>query len=103
MWVGAGAKQKMGSSLWKERYTSFMMVWAIASHLAAVLQAIKIYRTQDVSGIALEMYIITIVGTLFWFIHGYWVMEPRNWIIVISSILSFLIQSSIIIGIFIYG
>lgn len=88
---------------WKERYTSFMMVWAIVSHLSVLLQSIKIYRTKDVSGIALEMYFITLVGTLFWFIHGYWVMAPRNWIIVISSILSFLIQSSIIIGIFLYG
>jgi len=88
---------------WKDYYSNFMMVWAVVSHVSLLLQSIKIYDGKDASGVSLETYILMMVSSTIWLIYGFLVLNPRNWVIVMSSLTAISIHISIIIGIIKYG
>lgn len=88
---------------WKQHYANFMMVWAVVSHVSLLLQSIKIYVGKDASGVSLETYILFMVSSTIWMIYGFFVLTPRNWVIIMSSLTAISINISILVGVIKYG
>lgn len=57
-------------------------------------QAIKIFKTQDTSGISLNMYVVLIIGVILWLAYGILLERPA---IILANAISMLFQLWIII------
>lgn len=89
---------------WKWFYENVLMyIWACVSCVWLLLQTIKIYTTQDVSGLSLAAFILLLIGQIIWFIYAVAVLSKRNYVIMINSLLSGILTTSILIGIGIYS
>ena len=87
---------------WRYYYEKFMYVYCIISPVAVLLQAIKIYQTQDAGGVSLATYILGLVGCIIWIVYAAKVLKDRNNAIIINSSITLVIVITIIIGILIY-
>lgn len=67
-----------------------------------LIQSLKIHREKNVEGLSLISYIIYMIGSIFWFIYGMFILEKRNYVIIISSIIAIILTISIIVGIILY-
>lgn len=88
---------------WKYYYEKCMFLWAIFGQTWLLLQVIKIYQTQDVSGLAIVSYILLIFGAVVWFIYACFVLPDRNWIIIVNSSISFVLAWTVVAGILLYA
>lgn len=57
-------------------------------------QAIKIFKTEDTSGISLNMYVVLIIGVLLWLAYGILLERPA---IILANAISMLFQLWIIV------
>ena len=57
-------------------------------------QAIKIFKTEDTSGISLNMYVVLIIGVLLWLAYGILLESPA---IILANAISMLFQLWIIV------
>ncbi len=57
-------------------------------------QAIKIFKTEDTSGISLNMYVVLIIGVILWLAYGILLERPA---IILANAISMLFQLWIII------
>ena len=57
-------------------------------------QAIKIFKTQDTSGISLNMYVVLIIGVILWLAYGIFLERPA---IILANAISMLFQLWIIV------
>ena len=88
---------------WKFYYARFMVAWAILSHSALLIQAIKIYRQKNADGVSLLAFILYSVSSVIWLVYGAFVLAKRNWVIVASSITAIALGIIIIVGVILYG
>ena len=90
------------NEVWKKRYAQFMIIWAVVSQIWLLLQAIKIFKDKDASGVSLASYIVLIFSNIFWFVYGMFVIGHDK-VIIISSIIAFLLSIVIVVGIALYN
>ena len=57
-------------------------------------QAIKIFKTEDTSGISLNMYVVLIIGVILWLAYGILLERPA---IILANAISMLFQIWIIV------
>ena len=57
-------------------------------------QAIKIFKTEDTSGISLNMYVVLVIGVILWLAYGILLERPA---IILANAISMLFQLWIII------
>lgn len=57
-------------------------------------QAIKIFKTEDTSGISLNMYVVLIIGVILWLAYGILLERPA---IILANAISMLFQLWIIV------
>lgn len=57
-------------------------------------QAIKIFKSEDTSGISLNMYVVLIIGVILWLAYGILLERPA---IILANAISMLFQLWIII------
>jgi uncharacterized protein with PQ loop repeat len=70
--------------------------------VGVLLQAIKIYQTQDAGGVSLATYILALFGCIVWIVYAAKVLKERNNAILINSSISLILVVIIIIGVLIY-
>lgn len=88
---------------WRSWYSNFMLLWAVASNTFLVLQLVKIYQFKNATGVSFPAYIVYIFGAMVWMVYGAFVLNERNWAIVVNSSLAFMLASAILAGIVKYG
>jgi uncharacterized protein with PQ loop repeat len=88
---------------WKYWYEKFMLVYACLSPLWILIQAVKIFQTQDSSGVSLASYALVLVGAFFWIIYAAVVLEAKNFVIVANSSVTAVLAVITIIGICLYA
>jgi uncharacterized protein with PQ loop repeat len=87
---------------WKERYGQFMHVWAVLAHTWLVIQAVELYQSQNAGGLSVWAFAFYIFSSMLWLIYGVWALRPKNWVIIISSILAIALGALIMVGIIVY-
>lgn len=87
---------------WKWFYSKAMYIWCLASCVWLLLQAIKIYETQEAEGVSLAAFILVLIGNIIWFIYAFWVLSDRNYVIVLNSVINCLMSIVVIVGIVLY-
>lgn len=81
----------------------FMYAWAIfGSGSWLFLQTFNCYSTQNVEGLSITAFSILAVSSCLWFIFGL-LLEPRNYVIMLSSTLGFIMALLLIIACVLYG
>ena len=87
---------------WKWFYSKGMYIWCLASCVWLLLQAIKIYETQEAEGVSLAAFILVLIGNIIWFIYAFWVLAERNYVIVLNSVINSIMSVIVIVGIVLY-
>lgn len=67
---------------------------ATCTTLAFVPQAIKSYKTRDLSGISLPMYTIFTLGVAMWFVYG---LLKQDWPIIIANFITVALSAMILV------
>lgn len=67
---------------------------ATCTTLAFVPQAIKSYKTRDLSGISLPMYSIFTLGVAMWFVYG---LLKQDWPIIIANFITVALSAMILV------
>jgi len=69
-------------------------VAAICTTLAFVPQVIQSWRTRDLSGISLPMYLIFTTGVVLWFIYGILI---QDWPVIIANAVTAILASTVLL------
>lgn len=88
---------------WKANFAKMMYGFVVVSQAWLLIQMIEIYRTKDTKGISLLAFSFLACGHLIWIIYGWFVMQPRNYIMVLGSSIALLLTIGILIGLLVYG
>jgi uncharacterized protein with PQ loop repeat len=88
---------------WTWYYAKWMYVWIVLGSAWILVQGVTVYVNQDAKGLSLAAFILLMIGNVMWFIFGYFCTEPRNWQIVVSATLGFIMATFVLIGIILYG
>ena len=88
---------------WKIWAARGMIIFALATQIFLILQAAKIFETQNAAGVSLPAFIVYSVSMIFWIIYSGWVLRAINWPLMLSSVLGLLMSILIVIGIAIYN
>ena len=84
-----------------KRFLDKIMVFiAIAGPLATLPQVYQVFMTQDAKGLSAATWIIWAFLSVLWMLYG---LVHKEMPIVISNLLSIILQATIIIGIFLYS
>lgn len=67
---------------------------AICTTLAFVPQVIQSWRTRDLSGISLPMYLIFTTGVVLWFIYGILI---QDWPVIIANAVTAILASTVLL------
>ena len=87
---------------WKRKYSQFMLIWAVISHVWLLIQAIEIYITKNVEGVSLPAFILLLCSAVIWFVYGFFVLKEKNYVISVSSGVSATLSTVVIAGIIAY-
>lgn len=93
---------KSKQEAFREGYSKFMLVFAVASQAWLAIQTVDIYRKKSTDGLSLVAFILLAVGHVIWLIYAVFVLQPRNKVIILSSSLALVFSILIVIGIIIY-
>ncbi|AKR43109.1 SemiSWEET transporter [Methylophilus sp. TWE2] len=69
-------------------------VAAVCTTLAFVPQVIQSWRTRDLSGISLPMYMIFTTGVVLWFIYGILI---QDWPVIIANAVTAILASTVLL------
>jgi uncharacterized protein with PQ loop repeat len=92
-----------GQKPWQQKFTYFMMVAAVLGQTFLGLQVYKTYTSKNVDGLSIYSYIALYVGYVMWMFYGAFVVEKRDYPLIISSALGIAMTMSLIIAIVLYG
>lgn len=67
---------------------------AMCTTLAFVPQVVQSWRTRDLSGVSLPMYIIFTTGVLLWLIYG---ILNRDWPVIIANAITAVLASAVLL------
>jgi uncharacterized protein with PQ loop repeat len=82
---------------WKIYFTKFLAVYSIAAQTWLALQLAKTIETKDTKGLSLPAFCMYGFSSIIWVFYGFFILTPRNWIMVCSSGLAAILSGSIVI------
>jgi uncharacterized protein with PQ loop repeat len=88
---------------WKQDFEKYMIIFVIFSHTFLLLQIVKIYTTKDATSLSLPAFIVYIISSCIWLFYGIFIVRPRKFPIILSSIIALIFGTIVLIGIFLYG
>lgn len=69
-------------------------VAATFTTIAFVPQALKTLRSRDTRGISLAMYVVFVIGIVFWFAYGFML---DSWPMMLANVVTFALAASILL------
>ena len=88
---------------WRDNYKKFMLFWAVAAHSWLIVQLISVFQNEDASDLSLPAFIIYTCSSLIWFTYGAFVLEERNYTLMISGTVSGILGVTTLAAIAKYG
>ena len=96
------SRKKDDTPAWKRYYRTAILFWIPVSYVFLILQIVEIYTKKSATNVSFPGYLVYITSSVIWFIYGAFVLEKRNWPIIMSMCFAFTLALVLLIGIVIY-